>query len=475
MTFFQPPRTTSRGSRGRGSWTCTCTKEAQTHHQRPQLGFVGLGSGNQPKGSGARRRRREQLCPLSLRRRSLHVTAAEKGPNEVGVEDRDRDRGEKEAGASSRSSSSKKRLVPLSGVEDGRYADVDIESLRKALLWSSGDWSDADNALNGPDYSSIHRNLALELVRVTEASALEAGRWFGRGDRSKLDEAAVKAMRKVLNAIEIDGVVIIGEEAKDESSMLFCGERVGAGYGQELDVAVNPLDGCRLVSNGENGSISVIATAERGSLLDCGPCSYMEKLVASREVGPGVVDIDKPLLENLNALSSHLNKPLTDLTVALLDRPRHREIIETCRKAGTRIRLFSDGDIAMSLEVLQSNTLDLMVGIGGSSEGVFSACAAKCLGGFMQGRLWPQDQEERSLAEGLGLSMEVLNVDDIVKGNTVYFAATGISDGYLNGCKYWSGGATTNSLVMRSASGTVRLMESEHRWSRPGLTNISTT
>jgi len=362
-----------------------------------------------------------------------------------------------------------KRLVPLSGVEDGRYADVDLESLRKALLSTAGERERG----NGPDYSSVQRNLALELVRVTEAAALEAGRWFGRGKKNDADDAAVKAMRKVLNALEIDGVVVIGEGVKDDAPMLFCGERVGAGYGQEVDVAVDPLDGTTLVSKGAPGSISVIATAERGSLLDCGPCVYMEKIVCGSDVGAGVVDLNQPLVVNLAALSKRLNKPVTSLTVAVLDRPRHEDIVRQCRQAGTRIRLFADGDVAMSLEAARAGSaVDLMVGIGGSPEGVLSACALKCMGGFMQGRLAPRNEEEKQTASDLGLDMGILTIDDIVTGKEVYFAATGISDGLLKGVQYVSGGAVTNSLVMRSESGTIRTMETHHHWHRPGLTNI---
>jgi len=351
------------------------------------------------------------------------------------------------------------RAVSQSGVEDGRYGDVDIESLRKAA---------------GPDYSSVQRNLALELVRVTEAAALEAGRWFGRGDKIKADNAAVKAMRKVLSVLEVDGVVIIGEGAKDEAPMLFCGERVGAGYGPEVDVAVDPLDGTTLVSQGRHGSISVLSMAERGTLLDCGPCVYMEKIVVGAEVGPGVVSLDQSLTVNLAALSARLRKPVTDLTIAILDRPRHEEMFDVCRNAGTRILAFSDGDVAMSLEAARpDSSVDMMIGIGGSPEGVLSACALKCMGGFMQGRFWPRNDEEASLARDLDLNMGIMTVDDMVSGEDVYFAATGISDGMLNGVRYWSGGATTNSLVMRSASGTVRTLETHHHWAKPGLTNIS--
>ncbi|UPR01180.1 fructose-1,6-bisphosphatase [Chloropicon primus] len=371
----------------------------------------------------------------------------------------------------------RERLVSLSGVEDGRYADVDLESLRKALVSSQSFDEDVDS---GPDYSSVQgRNLALELVRVTEAAALEAGRWFGRGSEEKADRAATAGMRKVLNAMEIDGVVVIGQGALDDVEedprlALLCGERVGCGYGHEVDVAVKALDGTTLVSEGHQGSLSVICTAERGALLDTGPCEYMEKIVVGADVEPGVVSLDRSLEENLNALSETLSKPVTSLTVALLDRPRHADIVQECRRLGTRLMLFSDGDVAVSLEAARpDSSIDLMIGVGGSQEGVISACALACMGGYMQGRLWPSNQDQRKLAEDLQLDLGVLEIEDIVKrGNEVAFAATGISDGLLNGVKYWSGGATTNSLVMRSASGTVRILETHHHWSRPGLTNI---
>lgn len=441
---------------------------------RPRRG--GLTRGGHARGRGGEGGSGKGLVAQPVRARSVEGESPTEGSK------RERKRDEAKGG--------KRRLSSTSGVEDNRYADVSLESLREALASYDGS---CDEGVTGPDYSSVQRNLALELVRVTEAAALEAGRWFGRGSEEKAYGAAVKGMRKVLNALEIDGVVVIGhgafddeEENEDEDDEkafvddLLCGDRIGCGYGQEVDVAVKALDGANLVSEGHHGSITVMAVADRGSLMDCGPCDYMEKLVVGSPRGGDVVSLDHPLEANLRSLASRLEKPVHALTVAVLDRPRNRAIIDECRRLGTRIRLFTDGDLAMSLEAARPDgDVDIMIGVGGSQEGVLTACAIKCTpGGFMEARLWPKTEDERELAVEMDLNLGVLGVDDLVKGdeesrNEVYFAATGLSDGFLKGVRFHEGGASTQSLVLRSASGTVRKMETQHHWSKPGLTNVS--
>eukprot|EP00884_Botryococcus_braunii_P021724 jgi/Botrbrau1/8235/Bobra.0392s0030.1 len=328
----------------------------------------------------------------------------------------------------------------------------------------------------GPDYQNFkQRNLALELVRVTEAAALAAGRWFGKGDKNAADQAAVDMMRKVLNTINMDGVVVIGEGEKDEAPMLYCGERVGAGGEPRVDVAVDPLDGTTLTSQGRSGAVSVIAVAERGALYDPGPCMYMEKLAVGPAVNPHMVSLQYSIARNLRAVASALNKPLGDVTVILLDRPRHADIIKEVREAGARIRLISDGDVGGAIEVAKPGSpVDILLGIGGTPEGVIAAAALKCMGGSIQGRLWPRNADERERAIKAGYKLEeILYTDDLVKGDQVFFAATGVSNSdLLQGVRYYSGGASTNSIVMRAASGTVRIIETQHRWARPSVTNL---
>lgn len=321
----------------------------------------------------------------------------------------------------------------------------------------------------------VQRNLALELVRVTEAAALAAGRWFGKGDKNAADQAAVDMMRKVLNSIRMDGVVVIGEGEKDEAPMLYCGEHLGDGSMPHVDIAVDPLDGTSLTAQGRNGAVSVIAVAERGALYDPGPCMYMEKLAVGPAVDPESISLDYSVAHNLAQVAKALEKPISDVTVLMLDRPRHADLILQCRQAGARIRLISDGDVGGAIEVAKAGApVDVMMGIGGTPEGVIAAAALKCMGGHLQGRLAPRNEEERRKALEKGYDLQkILHLEDLCKGEQVFFAATGVSDGdLLRGVRYTSGGASTNSMVMRYQSGTVRFIETHHRWAKPSLTNI---
>src|SRR3954462_7549337 len=311
------------------------------------------------------------------------------------------------------------------------------------------------------------RNLAMDLARATEAAALAAGRWFGRGDKNGADGAAVDAMRLVLNSVEMDGVVVIGEGEKDEAPMLFNGEEIGAG-GPPVDIAVDPIDGTTLTSRGQNNAISVIAVAERGTMFDPGPCVYMDKIAVGPEAAD-VVDLDAPIQANLEAVAKAKGERVHDVTAVILDRPRHEDIIRQCREAGARIRLIQDGDIAGAISVAwRSSGTDILFGIGGTPEGVIAACALKCLGGQILGRLWPRNDEERRAALDGGYDLDkVLTIDDLVAGDDVFFAATGVSDGeLLRGVRYWADGAGTESLVMRSKAGTVRIINATHRWTK---------
>jgi len=346
------------------------------------------------------------------------------------------------------------------------------------LLWltrADVDTGSVSEGVPGPDYSAVQRNLALELVRVTEAAALASGRWLGKGDKNAADKAAVDMMRKVLNSVQMDGVVVIGEGEKDEAPMLYCGERIGDGSSMPVDIAVDPLDGTTLTAQGRNGAVSVIALAKRGSLFDPGPVMYMEKLAVGPQVPAHTVSLNNSVAQNLEAVALALDKPISDVTVLMLDRPRHADLVRQCREAGARIRLISDGDVGGAIEVAKAGApVDVMMGIGGTPEGVIAACALKCMGGSLQGRLWPRNEEERRKAVERGYDLtKVLHVDDLCKGDDVYFAATGVSDGdLLRGVRYFSGGASTNSIVMRCKSGTVRFIETFHKWEKPSVTNI---
>ncbi|GGZ94587.1 class II fructose-bisphosphatase [Streptomyces echinoruber] len=323
--------------------------------------------------------------------------------------------------------------------------------------------SELDVPSEAPD-----RNLALELVRVTEAAAMAAGRWVGRGDKNGADGAAVRAMRTLVSTVSMNGVVVIGEGEKDEAPMLFNGERVGDGTGPECDIAVDPIDGTTLTAKGMPNAIAVLAAAERGSMFDPSAVFYMDKLVTGPEAAD-FVDIDAPVSVNIRRVAKAKHSAPEDVTVVILDRPRHENLIREVRETGARIKLISDGDVAGSILALREGTgIDLLLGIGGTPEGIISACAVKCLGGTIQGKLWPKDDEERQRAIDAGHDLDrVLTTDDLVSGENVFFAATGITDGeLLRGVRYRSETATTSSIVMRSKSGTVRRIDSEHRLSK---------
>ena len=309
------------------------------------------------------------------------------------------------------------------------------------------------------------RNLALELVRVTEAAAMAASRWMGRGDKEGADGEAVNAMRRVLDTVNMDGVVVIGEGEKDEAPMLFNGEHCGNGNDPATDIAVDPIDGTTLTALGRANAISVIAVSDKGTMFDPGPCVYMEKIA----VGPGcadAIDLAKSPTENLKNIAEAKNKTVRDLTAVILDRDRHSELIAEVREAGARIRLISDGDVAGAISTAWPESgADVLFGVGGTPEGVISAAALKCMGGALQGRLWPRNEKERKAAEEQDYDLErILDLDDLVSGNNCFFAATGITDGdLLEGVRYAAGIAHTESLVMRSKSGTVRLIKTHHR------------
>jgi fructose-1,6-bisphosphatase II len=311
------------------------------------------------------------------------------------------------------------------------------------------------------------RNLAMELGRVTEAAALAAGRWMGRGDKNAADAAAVDAMRLVLNSVSMDGIVVIGEGEKDEAPMLFNGEEIGAG-GSACDIAVDPIDGTTLTSLGRPNAIAVIAVSERGTMYDPGPCVYMEKIAVGPEAA-GAVDLDASVTDNLRAVAKALGEDVDDVTAVILDRDRHTDIIKECRDAGARIRLIPDGDVAGAISTAWPDSgANILFGIGGTPEGVIAACALKALGGEIIGRLWPRDDGERTAALDAGYDLgRVLTTDDLVAGDDVFFAATGITDGeLLKGVRYWGDGASTQSLVMRSKSGTIRRVDATHKWQK---------
>jgi fructose-1,6-bisphosphatase II len=305
----------------------------------------------------------------------------------------------------------------------------------------------------------------MELVRVTEAAALAAARWMGRGDKEGADGAAVDAMRVVLQTVPMDGVVVIGEGEKDEAPMLYNGERVGDLTPPLADVAVDPIDGTTLTALGRGNALAVIAVSDRGTMFDPGPCFYMDKIAVGPEAA-GLIDINRTPAENIEAVARAKNESVRDITVVILDRPRHEKLIADVRATGARIRLIPDGDVAGAISTawLESGA-DLLLGIGGTPEGVISAAALKGMGGELQGRLWPRNDEERRAAEEAGYNVDaVLTIDDLVAGDNCFFAATGITDGeLLRGVHYTASGASTSSLVMRSKSGTVRRIEAHHQ------------
>ena len=309
------------------------------------------------------------------------------------------------------------------------------------------------------------RNLALELVRVTEAAALQAARWIGRGEKESADQAAVDGMHAILETVRMDGVVVIGEGEKDEAPMLHNGERVGDGSEPRVDIAVDPLEGTRLCALGMPNALAVIALAEEGSMFDPGPCVYMEKMAAGPELAD-LLDLDRPLGETVGLIAERRGVEVNDVMVVMLDRPRHEAAMDEVRSAGARVRLITDGDVAgVLLAVSERTPVDLLWGIGGTPEGVISACAVKCMGGSQIGRLWPRTDEERDAAVAAGYDLaRVLTQDDLVASDDCFFSATGVTDGdVLQGVRYeGSRGATTESLVMRTASGTVRRIQARH-------------
>jgi fructose-1,6-bisphosphatase II len=312
------------------------------------------------------------------------------------------------------------------------------------------------------------RNLALELVRVTEAAAMAAGRWVGRGDKNGADGAAVNAMRTLIGTVGMRGVVVIGEGEKDDAPMLFNGEQVGSGEGPDCDVAVDPVDGTTLVAKGMANGIAVMAVAPRHTMYDPSAVFYMEKLAVGPEAAD-VVDIRLPVAENIKRVAKAKGSPVDDVTVVLLDRPRHEDLARQIRDTGARIKFITDGDVAGAVEAARPDTgLDMLVGIGGTPGGIIAACAMKCLGGLIQGKLWPKDDDERQKAIDAGHDLDrVLSTDDLVEGDDCFFVATGITDGeLLRGVRYRSSIARTHSLVMRSRSGTIRSIESEHQLSK---------
>jgi fructose-1,6-bisphosphatase II len=315
-----------------------------------------------------------------------------------------------------------------------------------------------------PSRTPPDRNLALELVRVTEAAAMGASRWIGRGDKNAADQAAVDLMRFMVNSVSMRGVVVIGEGEKDEAPMLFNGEEVGDGTGPEVDVAVDPLEGTRLTALGISGAISVIAVAERGSMFFPGSAVYMDKIAVGPEAADAI-DIDRSPTENVERVAEAKGVEVNEVTVVVLERDRHDDLIAELREAGARVNLIRDGDVAPAIAAAQPGTgVDMLMGVGGTPEGVISAAAIKCHGGALQGRLWPRDDDERAMLVDAGFDVgKVLTHDDLVRGEDVFVAATGVTGGaLLRGVRPGADGIETESIVMRSRSGTVRRITAHH-------------
>ena len=317
------------------------------------------------------------------------------------------------------------------------------------------------------------RNIAMELVRVTEAAALAAGRYVGRGDKIAADKAAVDAMRLVLNTVDMDGIVVIGEGEKDEAPMLYNGERLGTGQPPLVDIAIDPIDGTRPTAHGLANAIATVALAPRGTMFNPGPLVYMHKIAVGPD-GRDVIDIDAPVKDNLVRIAKAKSVDVDDLLVVVLDRPRHAQLISEIREVGARISLIPDGDVAGALiTALPDNRVDVLMGIGGTPEGVLAACALRCTGGTIQGKLYARTDEERRRGEELGYDFnKILTIDDLVSSEDVFFAATGITNGeLLRGVDYFADGATTESVVMRGLTGTSRRIVSTHRLTK--LSQIS--
>ncbi|ACL23589.1 MULTISPECIES: class II fructose-bisphosphatase [Chloroflexus] len=314
----------------------------------------------------------------------------------------------------------------------------------------------------------MERNLGMDLVRATEAAALRSGRWMGRGDKQGADQAAVDAMRMALNSVPMNGIVVIGEGEKDEAPMLYIGERVGNGEGEEIDVAVDPVEGTTLLAEGMPGAIAIVAVAERHSFYNWRGIPYMDKLAVG-ERAKGVIDINAPVAYNIRAVARTLNKQVEDVTVVVLDRPRHKDLIRQIREIGARIKLIPHGDVSAGIMTsIENPPADILMGIGGAPEAVLTAAALKCLGGEIQCKVWPRNDEERARLAELGIDpKQVLTTRDLVRGENVVVAATGITSGeFLRGVEYFGGGARTHSVVMRSRSGTVRYIDATHRWDK---------
>ena len=325
--------------------------------------------------------------------------------------------------------------------------------------------SDATAENTAPD-----RNLALELVRVTEAAAIAGGRWVGRGDKNRADGAAVDAMRSFMDTVRMNGVVVIGEGEKDEAPMLYNGERVGDGEGPDVDVAVDPIDGTRLTAMGYSNALSVFAVTEKGGMYDPSAVFYMEKMVVGPEAAE-FVDLRLPVKQNVNLVAKALGKPVDQVTVCVLERPRHEALVDEIRAAGARVKFIMDGDVAGAIAAARGAGVDMLLGTGGTPEGIIAACAVKATGGMIQGRLAPTDDDERQHAIDAGHDLDrVLTTDDLVTSDNCYFAATGITDGdLLRGVRYDVDRIHTESIVMRSTSGTVRIVDAEHsaeKWGR---------
>ncbi len=314
----------------------------------------------------------------------------------------------------------------------------------------------------------LERNLGMDLVRCTEAAALRAARLMGRGDKNASDQAAVDAMRFTLDSVPMDGVVVIGEGEKDEAPMLYTGERVGTGEAPEVDVAVDPIEGTSLLAEGMPGAIAVVAVAERGSLYSWSGIAYMDKLAVG-EAARGAVDINAPVSENIHNVARALRKSVQDVTVVVLDRPRHKDLIRQIRETGARIKLILHGDVSAGImTAIADPPADMLMGIGGAPEAVITACALKCIGGEIQCKLWIRNDDERKLAADNNIDVsKVFTINDLVQGDNVFVAATGITSGeFLNGVRYFGGGARTHSVQMRSTSGTIRYIEATHRWDK---------
>lgn len=314
----------------------------------------------------------------------------------------------------------------------------------------------------------IERNIAMELVRVTEAASLSAARYLGRGDKNLVDGAAVAAMRNVLGGIRMDGIVVIGEGEKDEAPMLYIGEKIGDGSEPQVDIAVDPVDGTTLTARGLPGAISVVALSARGTMHCPRHFVYMNKIVTGAQA-KGCIDINASVADNLKNVSGAKKKKMSELTVVVLDRPRHQELIDDIRSAGARVKLISDGDVSASIDAaLPDREVDVLMGVGGTPEGVLSAAAIKCIGGEIQCKAWPRNDEERDFAVAKGEDLDkVYKTEDMISDDDVFFAATGVSSGdFLKGVRYFSGGAQTQSIAMRGISGTLRWVDARHNFNQ---------